>query len=323
MTLLYQTLLKDDLIAVRDLVLETLQDLPQDLRATASAMVYRGGKQLRPALVLLACRLCEAETSHALPVAAAVELLHTATLIHDDLIDQAAIRRGAETLNARWSPAATVLSGDLIFAWAARLANRGKSLRLTERFAETLVTICKGELNQMFAAALPPTIEEYEARIYAKTASLFAVAAESGALINDGSEDQAQRARLFGKLIGEAFQISDDVLDITGDAGALGKPVGSDLRQGIFTLPVLYYLEDHAGDPTLDEQVRAIAARTAGADALTALLDAVRKSTAIERAQAQAEARVAAALELLAARPDSSYRAALEEIAHFAVQRRY
>lgn len=323
MRLLYQTLLKDDLAAVQELMLDALQDLPQVVRATVAALVRQGGKQLRPALVLLACRICEAEISRALPVAAAVELLHTATLIHDDLIDRASVRRGAETLSARKSPAATVLSGDMVFAWAARLASRGQSLRLTERFAETLVTICKGELDQMFKQNTPPTLEEYEARIYAKTASLFAMATEAGALLGGCDADKAQRARQFGRLLGEAFQISDDVLDITGDAGALGKPVGSDLRQGIFTLPVLYYLEDHPNDSALEEQIRAITAHAADETTLRALLDAIRTSTAIERALAQAEARVAAALNILAIRPDSPYRAAIEEIAHFAAQRRY
>ncbi|MBN2003329.1 MAG: polyprenyl synthetase family protein [Anaerolineae bacterium] len=325
--LLYQILLKDDLIAVQKLMLDAIQDLPQVARETVTTLIRQGGKQLRPALVLLSCRICEVEQSRALPVAAAVELLHTATLIHDDLIDRADMRRGAETLNARQFPAVAVLSGDLIFAWAARLASRGQNHRLTERFAETLVTICKGELDQMFKRNLRLTLEEYEAHIYAKTASLFSLATETGALINERAGYQAQYARQFGKLLGEAFQINDDVLDIAGDAVTLGKPVGSDLQQGIFTLPVLYYLEEHSDDATLSEQIRTVATGAADAVsreiALRDLLDAVRSSTAIERALAQAETRIATALELLATRPPSPCRDAMEEIARFAVQRRY
>lgn len=316
---LYRTLLSDELRAVQELMLDVLREMPSEVQAALARIIRRGGKQLRPALVLLSAHLCAANLAAALPVAAAVELLHTATLIHDDLIDNAQMRRGAETLNAAWSPAATVLAGDVAFAWAARLASRGGSLRLTERFAETLTTICSGELNQMFQRGALPTLDDYYARIFAKTASLFALASETGALLTGRDDDDVQRAGQFGKALGEAFQIADDVLDLMGDTATLGKPVGSDLRQGIVTLPVLCYAEQH---PT-DGRVSAAAAGAADEATLHALIADLRASDAAARAMAQADVRIAAALDLLAAYPPSPHRTALEEIARFAVRREY
>jgi len=316
---LYRTLLSDELHAVQDLMLDALREMPSEVQAALALIIRQGGKQLRPALVLLSAHLYGAEMARALPVAAAVELLHTATLIHDDLIDNAQMRRGAETLNAAWSPAATVLAGDVAFAWAARLASRGGSLPLMERFAETLTTICSGELSQMFKRGALPTPDDYYARIFAKTASLFALASETGALLTDRDDAVVQRARRFGKALGEAFQIADDVLDLMGDPAMLGKPVGSDLRQGIVTLPALLYLEQH---PT-DARVSAAAAGAADEAALRALIADLRDSDAAARAMAQADLRAAAALDLLAASPSSPHRSALEEIVRFAVRREY
>lgn len=315
---LYRTLLSDELRAVQELMLDVLREMPSEVQTALARIIRRGGKQLRPALVLLSAHLCAADLAAALPVAAAVELLHTATLIHDDLIDNAQMRRGAETLNAAWSPAATVLAGDVAFAWAARLASRGGSLRLTERFAETLTTICSGELSQMFKRGAVPTLDDYYARIFAKTASLFALASEAGALLA-GRDAAAERARQFGKALGEAFQIADDVLDLMGDPATLGKPVGSDLRQGIVTLPVLCYAEQHPADA----RVSAAAAGAADEATLHALIADLRASDAAARAMAQADVRIAAALDLLAAYPPSPHRTALEEIARFAVRREY
>ncbi|HOT91004.1 MAG TPA: polyprenyl synthetase family protein [Anaerolineae bacterium] len=316
----YTTILRDELHTVRTIMLEIQHHLPPVIAPALIALIHSGGKRLRPALTLLSAYMFGGDIQAAIPLAAAIEMLHTATLIHDDLIDNAALRRGTPTLNATWTPAATVLSGDVAFAWAAQLATRSQNLRLVQRFAETLAIICNGELRQMFAdhTQLPDETAYYE-RIFAKTASLFALATESGALLAHRPEADVQRMNTFGKLLGEAFQIVDDVLDFMGDETALGKPVGTDLRQGILTLPVLRYGQQHP------EDTRILAMLSSHPDEalVHALAADLRRSDAAEWAMHEADKRAAAARALLAVYPETPYRQAMEEIAAFAVQRQY
>ena len=245
-------------------------------------------------------------------------MLHTATLIHDDLIDNADVRRGVETLNATWSPAATVLVGDLMFAHAAELATRSENIHLVRRFAQTLSTICRGELDQLLngRGSLPTEAAYYE-RIYSKTASLFGLATEAGPILAGEPAEGCDRARRFGVLLGQAFQIADDVLDFIGSESMLGKPLGSDLRQGLITLPVLHFAETHPDDP----RVSAVLSHTAGSAIIASLVHDLRASDAAEWTMARAAAHVEEALNLLVAYPASVYRDALYEIAAFATQR--
>ena len=328
--LTYTTMLRDELPAVHATMLEVQQRLPDPVAPALAAIINGGGKRLRPALALLSAHMFGVDIKNAIPVAAAVEMLHTATLIHDDLIDNALVRRGKQTLNAQWSAAATVLSGDVAFAWAAELATRSQNLRLVARFAETLAIICNGELNQMFASRSQlPSEADYYDRIFSKTASLFALAAESGPLLAQRDEADVQRLRTFGKLLGEAFQIVDDVLDFMGDEVTLGKPVGGDLRQGIITLPVLYYFRRHSDDLRLETvlaragHVRGYNEHARNEQTIQALIADLRRSDAPEWAMQQAEMRSAEAQALLDAYPDTPSRRAMQEIAAFAVQRQY
>ena len=323
-------MLRDELPAVHATMLEVQKRLPDPVAPALTAIINGGGKRLRPALVLLSSHMFGVDITSAISVAAAVEMLHTATLIHDDLIDSALVRRGEQTLNANWSAAATVLTGDVAFAWAAELATRSRSLTLVERFSETLAIICNGELNQMFASRnLLPTEADYYNRIFSKTASLFALAAESGPLLRHHAEADVQKLRMFGKLIGEAFQIVDDVLDFMGDEATLGKPVGGDLRQGIITLPVLHYCYRNPNDA----RIRAVLARAGRGhehdgharheNTLQTLIGDLRQSDAAEWAMHQAETRSVQAQALLDTYPDTPYRRAMQEIAAFAVRRQY
>jgi geranylgeranyl pyrophosphate synthase len=324
----YAMMLRDELMAVHATMLEVQKRLPDPVAPALAAIINSGGKRLRPALVLLSARMFDVDTTSAIPVAAAVEMLHTATLIHDDLIDSALVRRGRQTLNANWSAAATVLTGDVAFSWAAELATRSQNLKLVERFSETLAIICNGELNQMFANRNQlPTEADYYDRIFSKTASLFTLAAESGPLLARRAKADLQKLRTFGKLVGEAFQIVDDVLDFMGDETTLGKPVGSDLHQGIITLPVLYYYRRHPDDV----RIHAVLARAGhvhnersrNEGAIQSLIADLRQSDAAEWAMHQAEKRSAEAQALLDAYPNTPYRQAMQEIAAFAVQRQY
>jgi geranylgeranyl pyrophosphate synthase len=247
-------------------------------------------------------------------LAAAVETLHAATLVHDDFVDQSLVRRGMPTLNARWNAGATVLAGDWLFARAARFAAAASSVRVMEIFARTLGTMTAGELRQLFGRAGVPTREEYEFRIYAKTASLFEAATEAAGVLALGEEADVAALARYGRDLGMAFQIVDDILDFTGDAERLGKPVGSDLRAGTVTLPVLLHLEanpvaarwltDGAADGAVEELIQAVRAderALAGArreaigrrDAAVAALDAIPRGGARDELARIAEYAVA------------------------------
>ncbi len=325
----YRALLSEELAAVEALLLEAhrLQaNVSPLIREALRSLVMSGGKRLRPALALLSSYLYgEPLPAKIYPVAASLEMLHTATLIHDDLLDHAEVRRGRQTLNARWTMGATVLGGDLAFSWAANLASQGEDTALMRRFAETLGVICNGELNQLFhGRGHIPTVEAYYERIFAKTASLFELAMEVGPRLRSRPAGEISDLARFGRLLGVAFQIADDVLDFMGDEATLGKPVGGDLRQGLITLPLLYYLEEHPQDGRIEAILADVRAERAPEEGIVrALVDDLRHSSAAERAMATADAHVEEALALLEPYPPSPYRAALEEIARFAVRRRY
>lgn len=316
----YRVLLAEEIAAVERAMLPQDERIPVPVREAIASLIGRGGKRLRPALVLLGAHVFGAEIARVIPVAAAIEMLHTATLIHDDLIDGALTRRGVVTLNALWSPAATVLAGDLAFAWSAELAARGESLPLMTRFSQVLGVICGGELQQMFfGKGQIPSREEYEARIFAKTASLFALSAETGPRMANAAGEDVARWHAFGRLLGMAFQVADDILDFIADEATLGKPVGSDLRQRLVTLPVLYYLELFPHDGRVEQVLQG----TADEATVDALIADVRNSEAPRLARSEAERYIEQALTQLAPYPPSPYLEAVRDIALFSLHRLY
>jgi geranylgeranyl pyrophosphate synthase len=243
-------LLQENLSLIEDRMRSRVspQHLP-DLRAALDHLLSAGGKRIRPTVIVLAGTMLGAPREKIISLGAAVEMLHTATLVHDDLIDGALLRRGMPTLNARWSPAATVLTGDYLFACAAHLAAEIGSLEIMEAFSETLMVIVNGELSQLFGGRGLWSREHYYQRIYAKTASLFEMSTRAVGLISSMERREVELLAEMGHHIGMAFQIMDDVLDFTSEQLALGKPVGSDLRQGLITLPAIYYIEEYPDDP--------------------------------------------------------------------------
>ena len=287
--------------------------------AALEHLLTSGGKRIRPALVLLTGQMLGAPREKLVTLAAAVELLHTATLVHDDLIDGALLRRGMPTLNARWSPAATVLTGDFMFARAAKLAAETESQPLMKLFAITLATIVNGELTQLFAARGVINRENYSQRIYSKTASLFEMSTRAAAMVSPTGEEITEAMRQYGYLLGMAFQIMDDILDFTGDQETVGKPLGSDLLQGLVTLPTLYYIEAH-GD---DEDIRLLADGGYGDRARVArLVESIRSSEAIDRSLEEAKGYVKKALDLLEGMSPSQEKQALEDLASYIVTRK-
>ncbi|MFO7585457.1 MAG: polyprenyl synthetase family protein [Anaerolineales bacterium] len=275
-------------------------------------LVVSGGKRIRPRLALLTGNMLGARPEPLLRLAAAIEMLHIATLVHDDLIDRAALRRGIATLNSHWSSAATTLTGDFAFAVAAQLAVQVDSLPVMRLFTETLGSMVGGEILQLSSEKGISLREDYYRWINAKTASLFELATSAAARLSQADDEVFAAARKFGHEIGMAFQIIDDVLDFTGQEARLGKPVGNDLRQGTVTLPALYYLEAHPNDPTL---VSVIQRNGHSQDNLERLIVTIRESKAIERAISEAEGFVQNSLTSLEAFPETPERQALAEIA--------
>lgn len=289
-----------------------------DLRVALGNLLASGGKRVRPRLVLLVGNMLGADPERLITLAAAIEMLHTATLVHDDLIDGSLMRRGNDTLNAKWTPAATVLTGDFVFARAAKLAAQTGSLAVMEEFAETLAIMVNGELTQMFDARGLVDKENYYQRIYAKTGSLFELATHGAAIISPAEEKTINNARIFGRELGTAFQIVDDILDFTGDQVAIGKPVGSDLLQGLITLPALYYIEANPNDKKVKSLLKG---HYHNEKEMAALVESIRNSNAIQLALNEAKEYATRALQSLNGQPPSEERYALENLAQYVTDR--
>ena len=295
------------------------EDHHPDLRSALDHLLSAGGKRIRPTLGLLVGNMLGAPEEKLITLGASVELLHTATLVHDDLIDGALLRRGMPTLNSRWSPAATVLTGDFLFARAAKLAAETDYLPLMKLFAETLATIVNGELTQMFSARGMIDRENYYQRIYAKTASLFEMASLSATMVATEDDEMRASMKIFGYEVGMAFQIVDDILDFTGDPSAVGKPIGSDLLHGLVTLPAIYFAELN---PTDNDVLCLPDGGWKDTQRVQRLVDNIRQSSAVWEAMEEARQSVHRALKALSEAPASPEREALEDLARFIVDRK-
>jgi len=220
-----------------------------------------GGKLIRPALTLLAGKFYHYNLKLLLPMATAVELLHTATLVHDDSIDDSHLRRGKPTLNSLWDNSTAVLLGDYLFATSAHIASQAGNIRVMKLFAHTLMRICSGELDETFKGDTSQLADfrmgqlrsHYYSRIGNKTASLFSLAAQSGAILSKAPKQVVQALGDYGYNLGMGFQIVDDIFDFEAEGEELGKPVGSDLLRGILTLPAIVFLESHPEDNSIKE----------------------------------------------------------------------
>jgi geranylgeranyl pyrophosphate synthase len=290
-----------------------------DLRSALTHLLSAGGKRIRPTLGLLVGNMLGAPEEKLITLGASVELLHTATLVHDDLIDGALLRRGMPTLNARWSPAATVLTGDFLFARAAKLAAETDHLPLMKLFADTLATIVNGELTQMFSARGMIDRENYYQRIYAKTASLFEMAALAATMVATEDEEMRASMKIFGYEVGMAFQIVDDILDFTGEQSAVGKPIGSDLLNGLVTLPAIYFAEANPND---EDVLSLPEGGWKDTERVQRLVDNIRQSKAIQQSMDEAREAISRALKSLSEAPVSPERDSLENLAKFIVDRK-
>ncbi|NTW45358.1 MAG: polyprenyl synthetase family protein, partial [Anaerolineaceae bacterium] len=240
-------------------------------------------------------------------------------LVHDDLIDNSLIRRGMQTLNAKWSPGATVLTGDYLFSCSARLAAETESTKVVRRFAETLSIIVNGEITQLFSGPCRLDREDYYQRIYAKTASLFETCSYCSALLSTEDNNTHAVFRTFGKEIGMAFQIVDDILDYTGDQVTLGKPIGSDLQQGLLTLPLQIYAERYPDKPFVQEILSGNCLDDR--DSIQALISDITKTEAIQESFQIAREFSNRGIQAIEGFPRSDALDSLENIARFIVDR--
>lgn len=287
------------------------------------AIVSGGGKRLRPVLLLLAARAFDNFNERAIDVAAGVELLHTASLVHDDSIDKAALRRGNPTLNTELSTGAVILIGDYLFAQSAILAAKPEHPRVMVIFATTLAEICDGQIRETLEAhKIDQSMQDYEARIYGKTAALFAGAAEMGALLGGGTEDQVQELRQFGSDLGMAFQVIDDVLDLRETSETIGKPAGNDLRQGVVTVPVMQYAASLPEDAPQRATIAGIVdGEITDQDVVDALINDIRHSNAIAKAEQIARDYVEAARTRIQVVANPAVRAGMEQLLELATIR--
>ncbi|MCX6008952.1 MAG: polyprenyl synthetase family protein [Chloroflexi bacterium] len=277
-----------------------------------------GGKRIRPALTLLSGKFYVYEPALLIPMAAAIELLHTATLVHDDIVDNSPVRRGRPTVSCAWGENRALLLGDYLFAKAGSLAASTGNLRVVKLFSQTLMTISGGELRQTGVSFdLKRAREHYFDWISAKTACLFSAATESGAVLSQAPEEAIAAMRDYGHNLGMGFQIVDDVLDFVGEEDELGKPVGSDLREGTMTLPSILFAESYPEDNLIKSIVE-----KKDAESVALAVEKIRNSSVIDECLALAAEFCSRARQALEKLPDNSARQSLLELAAYIIERR-
>lgn len=286
---------------------------------TARHLVQAGGKRFRPLMVLLAAEFGRPTTPQVIPAAVVVELTHLATLYHDDVMDEAALRRGAESANSRWDNTVAILTGDFLFSRASNLlADLGpEAVRIQASTFERLVV---GQINETIGpSAEADPVEHYLSVVADKTGSLIATSGRFGALLSGADNEVVEVMTAFGEQIGVAFQLADDVLDISSDFAESGKTPGTDLREGVQTLPVLHALASNdPGDKELQNLLRADLTNDSRHTRALALL---RSSDAMQRAQGDLKRYADEARALLSPLPEGSAKAALTAVCDLVVSR--
>jgi len=314
--------LADDMAAVNVLIRARMasEHAPRIPEVTAH-LVEAGGKRLRPLLTLAAARLCGHQGDHAVRLAATVEFIHTATLLHDDVVDESARRRGRPTANLLWDNKSSVLVGDYLFARAFQLMVETGSLRVLDILANASATIAEGEVLQLTAAQdLATTEDTYLKVVRGKTAALFAAATEVGGVIAGAPEAQVRALRSYGDALGIAFQMVDDYLDYGGAGAGIGKDIGDDFREGKLTLPVIRALAAADGEERAFWERTIAQGRHDDADLAQALAILARHD-ALGQTRAEALAWSGQARAALEALPDHPLRAMLADLADYVVAR--
>jgi octaprenyl-diphosphate synthase len=308
----------DDMKSVDAVIRDRLDSEVVLIRTIGDYIIGAGGKRMRPALLLMIARALGYEGTHHHTLAAVVEFIHTATLLHDDVVDESDMRRGRQTANAAFGNAASVLVGDYLYSRAFEMMVDVDSMRVMAILSQATTVIAEGEVLQLLNVHDPDVSQErYLQVVRYKTAKLFEAAAQVGAVLAGATPEQEEAAAAYGRHVGTAFQLVDDVLDYSGDAQALGKNVGDDLREGKPTLPLIRVME--VGTPEQRELIRK-AIETGDAD-FAAVAAAINGTDALAHARDAARAEADKARNALANYPVSTYRKSLLDFCAFAVNR--
>jgi len=313
------TLSAPDMAKVDECIHASLQSEVVLINQIANYIVSSGGKRLRPMLLTLSAHACDYQGQNHIPLATIIEFIHTATLLHDDVVDESDLRRGQQSAHAVWGNAASVLVGDFLYSRSFQMMVGLDSMRIMEVLADTTNTIAEGEVQQLLNMGDPEVDHvRYMQVIENKTAKLFEAACRLAAIISEQPIAIEDALAFFGIRLGSAFQIVDDVLDYTGDAGTMGKNTGDDLAEGKPTLPLIFARErcNKNERQLLDEAIQ-----NGGLDDLSPVLAIIEKTDSLEAAMVCARARADEARQAIQVLPASPWRVALEQLADYSVDR--
>jgi len=316
-----RAVVEQDFAAVDKFIIEQLHSDVPLVENIGHYIVEAGGKRLRPLLVLLTARCCNIQSDQHIPMAAVIEFIHTATLLHDDVVDMSTLRRGRPTVNAQWNNPSSVLVGDFIYSRAFQMLVRIGNMRIMQLIADTTNKIAEGEVLQLITKQNSAATEEnYMQVIRDKTAILFQAAAQCGAILGGADSTTEKALTNFGMHLGTAFQLIDDVLDYAGDSSALGKNIGDDLAEGKPTLPLIYAMTN--GTSQQAQLIKeTLSAEVVSPQSLQDVIEIVQSSGALDYSQQLAETQAALALKCLSVLPASDYRNALETMVGFSTHR--
>ena len=316
-----RSLVRADLLAVDEAIRTGLRSIVPLVDQIAEHIIAGGGKRLRPLLVVLAARACAGSGDAGVRAAAFIELIHTATLLHDDVVDHSTLRRGRDTANKLFGNQATVLVGDFVYSRAFQMMAAVQSQPVIKIMADATNVIAEGEVLQLMNARDPQTTEQrYLEVVYRKTAQLFQAGAEVAAVVSQADPKVQQALAAYGRHLGTAYQLIDDVLDYQSDPATRGKNLGDDLAEGKPTLPLIHALR-HAEAPVAAMIREAI--RSGGRGQLEAVMAAIESTGGLQYTARLAQTEADQACAVLTALPDTPYRTGLETLARFAVERKH
>ncbi|MBL4647896.1 MAG: polyprenyl synthetase family protein [Gammaproteobacteria bacterium] len=315
-----KNLLKSDMKQVNYLISRRLFSKIELVKEIADHIIDSGGKRIRPMLVLLSANAFNYEGEGHIELATIIEFIHTATLLHDDVVDNSLLRRGLDTANAVWGPQPSVLVGDFLYSRAFQMMAGLKNLQVMDILANTTNTIAEGEVSQLINANDPDTPESrYLEVIRCKTAELFKAAAQLGAIIAERSPQDIEALASYGSCLGMAYQMMDDCLDYTSNADVMGKNSGDDLADGKPTLPLIYAMKH--GSTLQAKQIRE-AIINSDKTALTTVQAIIADTKAVDYVMQLAQREIQFASEALAILPESPHKEALLNLAQFSINRK-
>jgi len=315
-----QTLTNDDMAAVNNLIYSQLQSDVALINQLSIYIVNAGGKRMRPMLTVLAARALSYRGEDHIAIAAIIEFIHTATLLHDDVVDESNMRRGRETANALFGNSASVLVGDFLYTRSFQMMTKLGHLKIMDILSDATNIVAEGEVLQLMNCNDPDTTEEsYMEVIYCKTAKLFEAATRLAAVISEQDDKTELAMQSYGRHLGTAFQLVDDIMDYTADAKSMGKNVGDDLAEGKPTLPLLYAMNN--GTAEQKQLIRDAIEHCNGMEHLDKILHAMQQTGALVYTQKKAEQEADKAINALSVLPNSEHKQALIALAHIAANR--